>query len=76
MEFHFAKKGPLSLHSLRRSSGRKNTLRILVYLILLVISITSFLELKAIHRLLNQVHEQHTALNLKEAPCPLNSSLK
>ena len=68
MQFHFTQKGPLSLQSLRRSSGRKNTLRVLIYLILLVISITNFLELKAIHRLLNQVHEQHaiSTLNFKE----------
>ena len=68
MEFHFTQKGPLSLQSLRRNSGRKSTLRILIYLTLLAINITSFLELKAIHRLLNQVHMQHTIpiLNLKE----------
>ena len=65
MQFHFAQKGPLSLQSLRRSSGRKNTLRILVYLMLLVISITNFLELKAIHRLLNHLHAQHTISTLK-----------
>ena len=66
MEFHFAQKGPLSLQSLRRNSSRKSMLRALIYLMLLAINMTSFLELKAIHRLLNQVHAQHTILNLKE----------
>ena len=68
MEFHFAQRGPLSIHSLRRNAGRKSMLRALIYLVLLAISITSFLELKAIHRLLNQVHTHHVTpvLNLKE----------
>ena len=66
MEFHFAPKGPLNIHSLRRNAGRKSTLRVLIYLVLLAINITSFLELKAIHRLLNKVHEQQNILNLKE----------
>ena len=66
MQFHFAQKGPFSIHSLRRSAGRKSMLRALIYLILLGLNITSFLELKAIHRLLRQAHEQPTILNLKE----------
>ena len=66
MEFHFAQKGPLGLQSLRRNAGRKSMLRALIYLILLVLNITSFLELKAIHRLLNKVHEPHTILNHKK----------
>ena len=70
MEFHFAQKGPLSLHSLRRSSGRKSVLRVLIYLTLLAINITSFLELKAIHQLLRQTSQssQYTVppLKLKE----------
>ena len=68
MEFHFAPKGPLSLHSLRRNASRKSMLRALIYLALLAINITNFLELKAIHRLLLQAHEQRTipTLNLKE----------
>ena len=68
MQFHLAQKGPLSLQSLRRNAGRKSTLRVLIYLILLALSITNFLELKAIHCLLRQAHEQRTipTLNLKE----------
>ena len=70
MEFHFAPKGPLSLQSLRRNAGRKSMLRVLIYLTLLAISITNFLELKAIHRLLRQASQssQYTVptLNLKE----------
>ena len=67
MEFHLAQKGPLSLQSLRRSSGRKSMLRALVYLALLAINITSFLELKAIHRLLRQASQssQYTVPTLK-----------
>ena len=67
MQFNLAQKGPLSLHSLRRNAGRKSILRALIYLVLLAINITSFLELKAIHRLLKEVHTQHSILNLKEA---------
>ena len=66
MEFHFAPKGPLSLQSVRRNAGRKSMLRVLLYLTLLALNLTNFLELKAIHRLLNQVHTQHSILNLKE----------
>ena len=68
MQFHFAQKSPLSLQSLRRNSGRKSTLRILIYLILLAINITNFLELKAIHRLLHQAPQCQTipVLKLKE----------
>ena len=69
MQFYFAPKGPVSLQSLRKSSGRKNTLRTLIYLTLLATIIASFLELKAIHRLLNQVHTHHIipVLNIKES---------
>ena len=67
MEFHFAPKGPLSIHSLRRSAGRKSMLRALIYLALLAINITNFFELKATYRLLNQVHTQHSISNLKES---------
>ena len=66
MQFPFTPKYPVSLQSLRRSSGRKSVLRVLIYLTLLAINITSFLELKAIHRLLRQAHEQQPILNLKE----------
>ena len=70
MEFHFAPKGPLNIHSLRRNAGRKSMLRALIYLALLAINITNFLELKAVHRLLNQVSQstQHIVptLALKE----------
>ena len=70
MQFYFAQKGPVSLQSLRRSSGRKSTLRVLIYLTLLAINIISFLELKAIHRLLLQTSQssQYTIpiLKLKE----------
>lgn len=65
--FPFIQKSPSSLQSLRRNAGRKSMLRALIYLILLAINITNFFELKAIYRLLNQVHAQHTILNLKEA---------
>ena len=67
MEFHFAQKGPLSLQSLRRHSSRKSMLRALIYLTLLAISITNFLELKAIHRLLRQTSQssQYTVPTLK-----------
>ena len=70
MEFHFAQKGPLSIHSLRRNAGRKSMLRVLIYLALLAINITNFLELKAIHRFLRQASQstQHIVptLALKE----------
>ena len=67
MSFHFAQKGPVSLQSLRKSSSRKSTLRILVYLILLVISLTNFLELKTIHHLLRQISQssKYTVPTLK-----------
>ena len=68
--FPFAQKSPVSLQSLRRTSDRKSMLRTLIYLTLLVISITNFFELKAIHRLLRQASQssQYTVptLNLKE----------
>ena len=70
MPFHFAQKGPLSLHSLRRNASRKSMLRALIYLTLLALNITNFFELKAIHRLLRQASQssQYTvpALKLKE----------
>ena len=67
MQFYFAQKGPVSLQSLRRSSGRKSTLRVLIYLTLLAINIISFLELKAIHRLLRQASQssQYTVPTFK-----------
>ena len=67
MEFHFAPKGPVSLQSLRKSSGRKSTLRALIYLALLAINMINFFELKAIHRLLRQASQssQYTAPTLK-----------
>ena len=66
MQFHFAPNGPVSLQSLRKSSSRKNMLRVLLYLTFLALNITNFFELKAIYRLLNQVYTQHSILNLKE----------
>ena len=70
MQFPFTPKYPVSLQSLRRNAGRKSMLRVLIYLTLLAISITNFLELKAIHRLLRQASQssQYTVptLNLKE----------
>ena len=67
MQFPFTPKYPVSLQSLRRNAGRKNTLRVLIYLTLLAINITSFLELKAIHRLLRQTSQssQYTVPTLK-----------
>ena len=66
MQFPFTPKYPVSLQSLRRNSGRKSMLRVLIYLTLLAINITSFLELKAIHRLLRQVSQCQIILNQKK----------
>ena len=77
MQFPFTPKYPVSLQSLRRNAGRKSVLRVLIYLTLLAINITSFFELKAIHRLLSQVSQptQYTlpVLKLKEHQWQLNS---